>query len=85
MSRLTRLEGLLNAALSPTSLEVIDESHKHAGHSGAREGGETHYHVVISSPKFQGKMLVAKHRLVNDAVKQEFENGLHALSIECKL
>jgi BolA family transcriptional regulator, general stress-responsive regulator len=82
MNRLQRIEGLLTKALAPTSLSVVDESHHHAGHSGAREGGETHYNVTIEAEVFKGKTRVACHRLVNEVLKDEFDTGLHALAIK---
>ncbi len=68
-------------ALHPAMLEVLDESHLHIGHAGARPGGETHYRIIISAAAFQGTTLVARHRLINEALRAEFATGLHALSI----
>ena len=81
MSRRDRINHALTQALHPTALEVIDESHLHAGHSGAQPGGETHYRVIISARAFQGTTLVARHRLINEALRDEFATGLHALAI----
>ena len=69
---------------SPSSLEVIDDSAKHAGHAGARPEGETHYKVEIVSPAFEGKSRVEMQREVNSALKDEFDSGLHALSIKAR-
>lgn len=80
--RKERIEQKLKLALSPSQLDVVDESGHHAGHAGARPEGQTHYRVVISSPLFTGKSRVACHRMVQDALKDEFDNGLHALAIE---
>lgn len=82
MSRLERIKSALADALQPVRLHVIDESHLHEGHAGARPGGETHYRVKISAKAFQGTSLVARHRLINEALRDEFATGLHALSIE---
>jgi BolA protein len=82
MARRERLKQRLAAALSPVSIEVVDESDRHAGHAGARPGGETHYHVEIVSPRFAGMSRIARHRLVHEIVHDEFENGLHALSLK---
>lgn len=71
----------LTDAFSPNELEVIDESHKHAGHSGARPEGETHFKVVIVAQAFEGKSLVQRHRLVNEALAVELADRVHALSI----
>jgi BolA protein len=75
------IETRLSEALRPSRLEVIDESHLHAGHAGAREGGETHYRLNVVAEAFAGKSRVERHRLVNDALKPAFERGLHALAI----
>jgi len=77
------LEAALRASLSPTQLEVIDESAAHAGHAGAgAEGYGTHFRVRIASPLFAGKPRVARHRLVYDALQLFIAQGLHALAIE---
>lgn len=77
------LEAALRAALSPTQLEVIDESASHAGHAGANaEGYGTHFRVRIASPLFDGKPRVARHRLVYDALQVFIAQGLHAIAIE---
>lgn len=80
-SRAERIRVALEAALLPTMLEVVDDSASHAGHAGARTGGQTHYNVTVVSPAFTGLGRVARHRLVNQALLAEFEEGLHALSL----
>ena len=82
MTRRERLIERLSASLAPTAIDVVDESHRHAGHAGARPGGETHYQVEIVSARFAGMSRVARHRLVHEIVHDEFENGLHALSLK---
>ena len=73
----------LTQALSPSQLEVIDESGEHAGHVGANaEGFGSHVRVRIASPKFAGISRVAKHRLVYDAMQNFIDDGLHALAID---
>lgn len=67
------------AALSPTHLEIRDDSAKHAGHAGAREGG--HYAVTIVSARFRGLATLARHRLVYDAIGDLKAVGIHALTI----
>jgi BolA protein len=74
----------LQERLQPTSLTVKDESEQHHGHAGWREGGETHFRLHIVSDAFSGKSRVERHRLVNDAVKEAFDRGLHALAIQAK-
>lgn len=77
------LEAQLRATLTPSQLEVIDESAAHAGHAGANGTGfGTHFRVRIASPLFDGKPRVARHRLVYDSLQQFIDQGLHALAIE---
>lgn len=73
----------LTERLTPTALEVLDESAAHAGHAGANGTGfGTHFRVRISSPLFTGKPRVARHRLVYDALQEFIDQGVHALAIE---
>ncbi|MEM7242595.1 MAG: BolA family protein [Pseudomonadota bacterium] len=74
----------LNEAFSPSRLEVIDDSEAHRGHGGWREGGGTHFNVKIRSDAFAGLSRVAAQRLVMKALKQEFEEGLHALALDAR-
>ena len=76
------IETRLTEAFAPSALAVIDESHLHAGHSGWREGGETHYRVEVVSDAFAGKSRVEIHRLGNAALADAFARGLHALAIK---
>ena len=77
------IEKMLQQRLSPTWLEVLDESAAHAGHLGANaEGFGTHFRIRIASPAFAGKNRVARHRLVYDAMQNFIDQGLHALAIE---
>lgn len=79
----TALEAALRIQLDPSVLEVIDESHLHAGHAGANGTGfGTHFRVRIDSAAFTGKSKVARHRLVYDCLRPFFDQGLHALAIE---
>lgn len=66
-------------SLAPSQLDIVDDSHRHAGHAGAREGG--HYGVTIVAPAFSGKSTMARHRLVYDAAGDLMRKGIHALSI----
>lgn len=79
--RADRIRTALQSALAPTRLEVEDESARHAGHAGAREGGQTHYNVLVVAERFRGLGRVGRHRLVNEALQTEFATGLHALSL----
>lgn len=74
----------LEAAFSPSSLQVIDESEGHRGHGGWREGGETHFRVQIVAAAFQGKSRVDIHRAINACLADELKAGVHALAIEAK-
>ena len=71
----------LQAAFAPRALEVEDESAKHAGHSGARESGESHFRVRIVADAFKGLSRVERQRRIHAALAEEFAKGLHALSI----
>ena len=71
------------AALAPTSLELIDDSHLHAGHAGARSGGG-HFRLSIVSECFRGKNTVARHRIVYDALGEMMRKEIHALAIQAE-
>jgi BolA protein len=77
-----RIRQKLTEAFRPEALEVVDESHLHKGHAGARPGGETHYRVRITAAAFQGKSRLATHRMINEALAGEIAGGVHALAIE---
>ncbi|MFD0938941.1 BolA family protein [Methylobacterium trifolii] len=78
------IQATLEGGLAPTRLEVIDESHLHAGHSGARPGGETHYRLEVVSAAFEGKSRVERHRIVNGLLDDAFKRGLHALAVRAR-
>jgi BolA protein len=71
----------LAKSFSPQRLEVVDDSHRHAGHAGARPGGETHFNVYIVSSVFDGKSRIERHRMINAALADELRGGVHALAI----
>ena len=77
-----QIQARLQAALAPQRLEVLDDSHLHAGHAGAREG--RHFTVRITSPRFAGLSRVARHRLVYDSLGPLAAQGVHALAIEAE-
>jgi len=79
-----RIVARLTAGLAPQRLDIVDESARHAGHSGARPGGGTHYRVRIVSERFAGLNRVRRHRLVYDLLPAEFADGLHALALDTK-
>lgn len=67
-------------AFAPTELEVVDESHLHAGHPGARDG-RGHYRVTIVSPRFAGRSRIERHRMVFAALGSLMDTDIHALSV----
>ncbi|WP_115562201.1 MULTISPECIES: BolA family protein [Xanthomonas] len=80
-SRVERIRQALQSALAPTELEVVDDSHRHAGHAGARDG-RGHFNVRVVSAVFAGKPPLARHRAVYAAVGEMMQTDIHALSIE---
>jgi BolA family transcriptional regulator, general stress-responsive regulator len=72
------------AALEPVDLELVDESAQHAGHAGARPGGNTHWRLTIVSPRFAGQSTVARHRMVYQALGELMQNPIHALAINAR-
>ncbi len=71
----------LTKAFAPESLDIVDESHLHAGHAGHRPGGETHFRVTVVSEAFRGKSRVERHRMINATLAAELAGGVHALAI----
>lgn len=71
----------LTVAFAPESLDVLDESDKHRGHAGHRPGGQTHYRVYIVANAFAGKSRIERHRMINNALAEEIQGGVHALAI----
>ena len=71
----------LTARFAPTRLVILDESHRHAGHAGARPEGETHFAVTIVSVAFSGLNRVARQRLVYETLADELATRVHALSL----
>ena len=84
----TTLTAKLTAAFQPERLEVIDESHQHAGHmlhpGGVEPRGETHFRIKIVAAAFAGKSRLERHRLINALAAEEIKAGVHALAIEAK-
>jgi BolA protein len=81
-TRVERLRVALDGALAPTLLDIRDDSHKHVGHAGAREGG--HFHVIIASPRFAGRSQLERHRMVYAAAAELMGREIHALSIDAR-
>lgn len=78
------IEQKLRAAFGPAYLDVEDQSERHRGHMGYREGGETHFHVIMTAASFQGQNPVARQRAVYAALAEEMAGPVHALSMELK-
>ena len=72
----------LTRGLAPDRLDVVDDSHKHAGHAGAHEGGESHFTVTVVSSAFQGLGRVERQRRVNGLLAEELAGPVHALSVK---
>lgn len=79
-SRISMIRERLSQALAPLRLEIIDESHKHVGHAGARGGG--HFKVLVIAQGFAGKTLLERHRMVYQALGDAMQGEVHALSIQ---
>lgn len=80
-NRVLAIRARLMAAFAPTELEVIDESHKHKGHAGARDG-RGHFKVKIVSARFAGRKPIERHRMVYEALDSMLKTDIHALSVE---
>jgi BolA protein len=81
-----RMTAKLTAAFAPTGLEIVDDSHRHAGHAGDNPdgGGETHFKVSLTSAAFAGQSRVARHRMVHDVLAPELRERIHALELKLK-
>lgn len=80
-----RMVEKLSGAFAPQTLNVIDESDKHAGHAGApHQGGETHFRVEMVSANFAGRSRIERHRAVNAVLVEEFADGVHALALNVR-
>jgi len=82
-ARIGRMRTLLAEALHPERLEIIDDSHRHAGHAGAR-GGQGHFTVEIVSAAFAGLSPIARHRAVYAALGDMMTTDIHALAIRAR-
>jgi BolA protein len=82
MSLETRMREKLMVALRPSRLDVVNESHLHAGHSTSPGTGESHFRVLIVSNGFAGKTRVERHRMINDVLTDELKDGVHSLAIK---
>jgi len=82
MSLHTRMREKLMTTLNPTRLDVVNESHLHAGHGGSPGTDESHFSLLIVSGDFSGKSRIERHRIVNDLLRDELRDGVHALAIK---
>ncbi len=82
MSVEMRMREKLVQALSPTRLDIVNESHLHAGHRNSPGTGESHFRVLVVSPAFHGKSRLQRHRLVNETLAAELKGSVHALAIQ---
>lgn len=78
------IESKLQAALTPELLEIEDQSDRHRGHAGWREGGETHFHLTIVARAFAGKSRIERQRMVHGALAEELKEKIHALSMSVR-
>ncbi len=78
----SRMREKLMISLRPTRLDVVNESHLHAGHRSSPGTGESHFRVLIVSEDFTGKSRVERHRMVNDLLSDELKKAVHALAIK---
>ncbi len=83
MDRIAEIKSRLERELSPTHIDIVDESHLHAGHAGAASGAG-HFSVTIVSDKFTGKSAIQRHRMVYLAVNDLMPSEIHALSIDAQ-
>ena len=81
MSVTEEIRATLEAAFSPRDLEVVDESERHRGHAGYREGGESHFRVRIRSDAFAGLSRIDRHRAVHEALGPDLVGRIHALDL----
>ncbi|MBX9863454.1 MAG: BolA family transcriptional regulator [Hyphomicrobium sp.] len=81
MSAEARLREKLMVALEPTRLDIVNESELHAGHRSSPNTGESHFRILIVSPRFAGVSRVGRHRLVNEAIADELSGRIHALAL----
>ena len=81
-NRVAMIRERLTEAFSPISLDIRDESHKHAGHAGARESGGGHFMVTIVADAFSGKKPLQRHRMIYEALGDAMQTDIHALSIK---
>ena len=82
MTIVAEIEARLVATFAPARLEVIDESEAHRGHAGYRDGGESHFRVVLRAPAFAGMSRIERHRAVHAALGRDLVGRIHALALD---
>lgn len=82
MSLQARILDKLERAFQPLRLDIVNESHLHAGHHGSPGTGESHFRILLVSAAFAGRNRIDRHRLVNDTLAQELRDGVHALALK---
>ena len=82
MSLEQSMRDTLMIALEPIRLDVVNESHLHAGHAGSPGTGESHFRLLVVSPLFEGRSRLERHRMVNEALADDLATKIHALSIK---
>jgi BolA protein len=82
MSVEAKIRESLMIALRPMRLDVVNESELHAGHRSSPGSGESHFRVLVVSERFQGKSRIERHRMVNEALATELNEGVHAVAIK---
>lgn len=80
-ARINKMQQLITEALQPEQLDIIDDSHKHIGHEGAK-GGLGHFTVTIKSDALEGKRMIQQHRMIYDALGDMMQTDIHALAIK---
>ncbi|MGH1577630.1 BolA family protein [Planktotalea sp.] len=82
MSKTEEIRSKLEVGLSPSELEVVDDSESHRGHGGYQEGGESHFNVRIRAAAFEGQSRIKRHRMVHSALGPELIGQIHALALD---
>lgn len=84
MTMVDQITSKLQAELQPASLEVINESHLHAGHAGSPGTGESHFRIRVTAAEFAGQTRLKMHQRINKILEEELKTKIHALAIEAK-
>jgi BolA protein len=82
MSVQDQIREKLTRAFAPLALDVVNDSHRHAGHAGSPGTGESHFSIKVVSAAFDGKSRIERHRMVNDVLAEELSGKIHALAVK---